>query len=589
MNGLRLPAARRAPLLLLAITLAWLLAAFLLRDGRAVGLFHDDGIYVAAAQSIANGDGYRIPNLPGELWQTKYPVLFPALLALVWKLFPVFPANAYAFQALVTLFGAALIPLSYLVARRLFRMAENPALAVAGRLAASPWFLGLTRWVLTELPYATAAIGALLLCERTFAAAGRRATGPALLAGLAVAAGCLLKSQGIALAAAVLTLLLAQRRWREAAGFFAGWIPLPALGLGWQLAHADPAASPLLDYYLSYRSSMLDFAAGGGLGQAATTAGTAVAVFAQNLGRALLHFSTFLALPEAMPGGLRATLIAALLAAGLALAWRRGARLTALFFLYFLASTLVMPWEPLRYLIPLLPLVLALAALAFESAALRVAGRNAPDGEIVRRRMRLARSLALGVGLVACAIGLGREALTYRPAAVPEYVQWSAPWRDWQGFAETIDWLRAHTRPEDVVASPLDPFYYLHTGRRGVRYWFHNPQTYFYPAHAAPQLGSVAEIAPELRRLGVRWLIREPALQDFYAESAAADALALELVASPLTGGRLVFRSRDAGHFIYRLDWPGAPDGVGFPAGGVAPVAGPRPAPISIARGPGAR
>jgi hypothetical protein len=186
-----------------------------------------------------------------------------------------------------------------------------------------------------------------------------------------------------------------------------------------------------------------------------------------------------------------------------------------------------MPWEPLRYLIPLLPLVLALAALAFESAALRVAGRNAPDGEIVRRRMRLARSLALGVGLVACAIGLGREALTYRPAAVPEYVQWSAPWRDWQGFAETIDWLRAHTRPEDVVASPLDPFYYLHTGRRGVRYWFHNPQTYFYPAHAAPQLGSVAEIAPELRRLGVRWLIREPALQDFYAESAAADALAL--------------------------------------------------------------
>lgn len=556
MNASRLAAVRRAPFLLLAITLAWLLAAFLVRDGRAVGLFHDDGIYVAAAQSLAAGHGYRIPNLPGAPWQTKYPVLFPALLALVWKLFPTFPANAGAFQALVTLLGAGLIPLSFLVARRLFGLAENPAIAVAGLLAASPWLLGLTRWVLTELPYATAAIAALLLCERTFAAGSRRAAGPALLAGLAVAVGCLLKSQGIALAAAVLALLLAERRWREAAGFLAGWFPLPALGLGWQLAHTDPGASPLLDYYLSYRSSMLDLATGGGLAQAATGAVVAVTVFAHNLWRGLLHFATFLALPEALPSGLRATLIAALLLAGLALAWQRGARLTALYFLLFLASTLVMPWEPLRYLVPLLPLVLALAALVFEAAAARVAGGKAPGSEIVRRRLRLARSIMLGVALVAFGIGLGREALTYRPEAVPEYVQWSAPWRDWQGFAETIDWLRAHTGPEDVVASPLDPFYYLHTGRRGVRYWFHNPQTYFYPGHAAPQLGSVAEIAPELRRLGVRWLVREPALQDFYAESGAADELALQLVASPLTGGQLVFRSRDSGHFIYRFDWP---------------------------------
>ena len=199
--------------------------------------------------------------------------------------------------------------------------------------------------------------------------------------------------------------------------------------------------------------------------------------------------------------------------------------------------------------------------LVFEAAAPRLLALAAPGDEMRRgRRLLLARTAALLTGLAALGIDLGREAFTYRPSAVPDYVQWSAPWRDWQGFAETIDWLRAHTRPDDIVASPLDPFYYLHTGRRGVRYWFHNPATYFYPEGSEPQLGTVAEIAPELRRLGVRWLVREPVLHDLYTESRAADELARALVASPLAGGQLVFRSRDSGHFVYRLDWPDISD-----------------------------
>lgn len=556
MIGARSFAARRAPVLLFLLTSIWLLAAFFLRDVRAAGLFHDDGIYIAAGRSLAEGGGYRVPSLPGAPWQTKYPVLFPALLALVWKICPTFPDNVFAFQALVALCGAGLIPLSYLVARRLLGLAENPALAVAGLLAASPSLLGLSRWVLTELPYAAAAIGALLLCERTFAAGRRGGMTSAALAGLAVAAGCMIKAQGLALAVAVLLLLLADRRFREAAGFLAGWAPLPALGLAWQRTHSALDDSPLVDYYLSYRSSTLQLATADGWREAATTATTAGAVVFHNLGTALTRFATFLALPESLPAGLRAALVAALLGAGLVLAWRRGARMTVLYGLLFLASTLVMPWEPLRYLLPLLPLVLAFSVLAFESALARAASFQRPEEATLRSRLRVARSLALATSLAAFGIVFGREALTYRPAALPGYLEWNGPLGDWQGFAETIDWLRENTRPEDVLASPLDPFYYLHTGRRGVRYWHHNPQTYFYPWHAAPLIGTAAEIAPELRRLGVRWLIREPVLQNFYTESEAANELALELAALPVTGGELVFRSRDSGHFIYRLDWP---------------------------------
>lgn len=556
MNGERSFAARRAPILLFILTSTWLLAAFLLRDGRAAGLFHDDGIYIAAGRSLAEGEGYRVSSLPGAPWQTKYPVLFPALLALVWKICPAFPDNVFAFQTLVALCGAGLLTLTYLVARRLLGLAENPALAVAGLLAASPSLLGLSRWVLTELPYAAAAIGALLLCEGTFARGRHGGVAPAALAGLAVAAGCMIKTQGLAMAVAVLLLLLAERRFREAAGFLAGWAPLPALGLGWQLAHSPADVSPLIDYYISYRSSTLQLATADGWHEAVTAATTAGAVVLHNLGTALTRFATFLALPESLPTEIRAALVAAVLGAGLVLAWRHGARMTVLYFLLFLASTLVMPWEPLRYLLPLLPLVLAFSALAFEGAIARAASFRRPEEATIRSRLRVARSLALATSLAAFGIVFGREALTYRPAALPGYLEWNGPLGEWQGFAETIDWLRDHTRPEDVLASPLDPFYYLQTGRRGVRYWHHNPQTYFYPWHTAPLIGTAAEIAPELRRLGVRWLIREPVLQNFYTESAAANELALELAALPVTGGELVFRSRDSGHFIYRLEWP---------------------------------
>ncbi len=46
-----------------------------------LGFYHDDSIYWVSARSLATGDGYRIESLPGEPYQTKYPPLYPALLA----------------------------------------------------------------------------------------------------------------------------------------------------------------------------------------------------------------------------------------------------------------------------------------------------------------------------------------------------------------------------------------------------------------------------------------------------------------------------------------------------------------------------
>ncbi len=55
--------------------------AWTLRTMPHLGFYHDDSIYWVSGRSLAMGDGYRIESLPGQPYQTKYPPLYPALLA----------------------------------------------------------------------------------------------------------------------------------------------------------------------------------------------------------------------------------------------------------------------------------------------------------------------------------------------------------------------------------------------------------------------------------------------------------------------------------------------------------------------------
>jgi hypothetical protein len=84
----------------------------------SAGTFHDDGIYLVTAKSLAQGDGYRILSLPSEAVQTKYPFLFPVALAAVWKLLPDFPANLPALRLLTLFWTAVWCRFAYLTIQR---------------------------------------------------------------------------------------------------------------------------------------------------------------------------------------------------------------------------------------------------------------------------------------------------------------------------------------------------------------------------------------------------------------------------------------------------------------------------------------
>ena len=76
-----------------------------------MGAWQDDAIYVATATSLAEGHGYRHPEIPGEPFQAKYPVLYPALLSVLIRIAPEYPSNVPLLHAPTAIAAAALVAL----------------------------------------------------------------------------------------------------------------------------------------------------------------------------------------------------------------------------------------------------------------------------------------------------------------------------------------------------------------------------------------------------------------------------------------------------------------------------------------------
>lgn len=91
----------------------------------------DDAVYyAAAARDLAEGHGYRLHGRPTAYW----PVGYPALLGLVFKLFPTGFMAARLVQIAIS---TASILLASAIARHLFQ-SDRPAVAVAWMMALAP-------------------------------------------------------------------------------------------------------------------------------------------------------------------------------------------------------------------------------------------------------------------------------------------------------------------------------------------------------------------------------------------------------------------------------------------------------------------
>lgn len=407
-----------------------------------VGVFYDDGIYTALARSLVEGHGYRLLYLPGAPAAVHYPPLYPAFLALLWRLWPAFPENVVLFRAanavLLGLFAGGLA--AHLTRRRALPPAVA-ALVVAIGCTAVP-LLSVVTVLFAEPLFLVLALGAWWLSDAAAAAQGRRAL--ALAAGAGVLAGLagLTRSIGVAVVAgSVLALWLARRR-REGLVAAVAALLLLAPWIAWTGAHRAGVETVLAANYGTY---------GDLVRQAGWRWLSADAVWDVLRPLGYVAFATVRPAWHLLPG---LPALALLGAGGVVLARRTPALGWSL--ACYVVVVLLWPYAPDRFLWAVLPVLLV--ALVMGAIATWLAGRAWTDW----RRWAL-RGLALAGSLPVIA-GFGG----YQYAGLTR--RW--PTATQRGISETFErilpWLRSATPDSAVLAGEDEALLWLYTGRRAV-------------------------------------------------------------------------------------------------------------------------
>lgn len=402
------------PALVLLPSLAVLLYGL---DLPHLGFYRDDGIYLATAESLARGQGYRIASLPGTPWNVKYPPLYPALLTPAFWLGRSLPAVL----AIANILNWLALPLFAFLSYRLFRRSRAPAAAVLLLFCLSfPGLVACSHSLLSDLWAAVAVLAALAALERSPVAAG-----------LLTAAAILIRTSSAAVLAAVTAELLLARRYRQAV-LYAVIAAAPAAL--WMLV-AAPHRPPLADFNDYYMSTYMDNLAYELRPRQipAHVARQSVLLLAQ-YGRVFIH--------PLLWAGAPLWLLAACGAAALACL---GAlpRLYRMFVAFW--SLVLIAWhgDPVpRFLLPAVPLLAA-------AAALRLAG--------LARRWRI--PLPAWAVAVPCALFLLGEEFQ-QAYLVHHYRERLAR------LQPVYDWIRVHTPPEAAFSAYLDARLYFSTGRR---------------------------------------------------------------------------------------------------------------------------
>lgn len=130
-----------------------------------LGFYHDDGVYAVTAKALAEGEGYRIISLPGSPVQMTYPIFYPAVLSVVWRIFPHFPENIVALKTPSVIFTLLFLFVTYFYLVRRNYASPRLALAIVIMTAFNPWMVWAATMAMSEALYCLVSVLSLWLVE----------------------------------------------------------------------------------------------------------------------------------------------------------------------------------------------------------------------------------------------------------------------------------------------------------------------------------------------------------------------------------------------------------------------------------------
>jgi hypothetical protein len=467
----------------------------------AVGYYHDDGIYVVTAKALAEGKGYRIISLPGDIVQTKYPVLFPALLAIVWKIFPHFPGNAI-FLKMVPLIGTFFwVWLLHWFFKEKDRNASSSTGIILITLA-SPWVIFFSVTILSETIFAFLCTGALIYLNRLEGNPGGEEIYTLFLSSILAAAAFLTRTAGLPLLFAGTTSLLLRRRYRTCVRFFLLYATFVSPWILWQAIHHGSYSWANLYYTSSNYQNWNILVNYPPLIKAEILAKNILfLLFAPTnlLGLNIRWFGT-----SYFPFTL-AILVTSFSLLGFYQDLRMGIKSIHLFLLFYYGMLLIWVWPPIRFVVPIFPFWLF---FAYKGIMLVCANFSSSERipRIVNEGLVILLCLCLGSALYLSS----SKVLRIHQATVPISNSPKNENYDWFGVSSLLAWTSENTPRDSVLLGNLDPTIYLYTGRKAVRGFVADPYLLYYSDKSNDSLGSESDLLGVLITQKVDYIIRTP-------------------------------------------------------------------------------
>ncbi len=468
--------------LVILITLsAWI--ALNNSDLPEFGANHDDGIYFASAKSLAEGQGYRIPSLVEDPYQTKYGPLFPLYMSLAWRIQPSFPANLRVAAWLGWLTIPVFLALSLLLYQS-WGIKGVRLWILLVLLAVNPYVIHFGISIFSEMFFTCLILGALLCLTRSGV---KWAIWAGVLGGLAY----LTRSAGLALLISAPIVLLWRGERRRAMWLAGSMLPFVIGWTVWTRGHQFKGADEILLYYTNYF---------GYARQAISLSDLPVVLWKNADG--LLYAMGAMALPEITSALLVKILTQVLGIAMIAGIVRMAHRGVGWHYAAFgvISSGMLLVWyfpPNERFILPLIPFLLA--GLLTEMDHLQGMLRGALTHKDWSQRI-----VAAGFGVVLAIVLLGAVALQFytvlslMPDAAHQRRQLAAENRvAYQWIAENI--------PRDAAFIAYeDPRFYLETGHPAMT--LNLPPKFWYRGDRAGMVAFYSQIAEFARAHGIGYV-----------------------------------------------------------------------------------
>jgi hypothetical protein len=529
---------------ILALYAGWTAASW---SAAQFGYLHDDSLYVSSAHSLAEGRGYLIPSVPSEPPQSKYPIGYPFVLSLLWRLQPDFSGLPPLIFGTHILIGGCFLLAAYALFRQLGR-GPRSSLALTALCALHPGIGDVTRFALSDLPFMLLALGSAVAVERALRenAPQHWCTRWWAVATALSAAAILTRSIGVAVVAGI-ALVAVMRRAPKPATVYAAVCAAVFLTSS---ALSSPQAYAAGPDYTGYEQTLLFYTDYAGFWRFSVPNWDTLAAQVEFNGMEVLKTPTYLCffLPVLgfASGVLQATGI--VLSVGIVRGVFRGVgRMTfhPIMGALFCYLPVVLLWNYSladRFFLLFVPLF-------YHGATSEIGSLLRPMLELLKPGAELGQRIAAGIISTLIVTLLGSAA--YR-------CLWTIPAGTRQGSAEravlseqkhqAYDWLRENSDPQDRVIAYEDVVAYLATGRQGMR-----PIT---PSTASFYLQNREALQPDLDRLAdtaqaiqARYWLAAP--DDYQLEH--ADTFLREATDELLESAPIVFESQDSTVKLYEI------------------------------------